>query len=103
MEKELILQKFIKAFEGEFNEGIISGGIPRQSDCFVLYTKGSADYCFEDVTLKVKSGDSFFIPKGSIYRININEKSRYVCINFDFTPTKTKREPALFKEAGSLT
>ena len=100
MQKDLTVQKFHRAFEGEFNPGFVKGSSPRKSDCFVIYLYGCADYIFHDKTLKISAGDTFFIAKNSVYAIDIKEKSKYICIDFDFSVSDTTPTCFSVKHAG---
>ena len=82
MRSDLVIQKIYSAFEGKFNPGFIKRKGLRHSDCFVYYLNGSADYIFDGYTLSVCKGDAFYIAKNSLYDIKINEKSKYICIDF---------------------
>lgn len=103
MRSDLIIQKLYSAFDGEFNPGFIKTKGLRHSDCFVYYLYGSADYIFDGYTLNVREGDSFYLAKNSLYDIRINEKSKYICIDFEFQPSKETRHSLLFKNVGIAT
>ncbi|MBQ3015851.1 MAG: helix-turn-helix transcriptional regulator [Clostridia bacterium] len=103
MQSDLVIQKIHSAFDGEFNPGFIKRKGMRHSDCFVYYLYGSADYIFDDYTLNVSAGDSFYLAKNSLYDIRINEKSKYICIDFEFHPSKETRQSLLFKNVGIAT
>ena len=91
MNTDIVIHKIYSAFEGEFNPGLIKRGRRRHSDCFVYYLYGSAEYIFDGYTLSVCEGRAFYLPKNSMYDIKINEKSKYICVDFDFQPSDEER------------
>ena len=103
MDSDLVIQKLHSAFEGEFNPGFIKGKRPRHSDCFVYYVYGNANYIFENYTLNVSEGTAFYLSKNSLYNIKINEKSKYICIDFDFLPSSEVRRSCSFGSVGVST
>ena len=100
MNSNLIIQKIHSAFEGEFNPGFIKGKGARHSDCFVYYVYGNANYIFENCTLNVSEGTGFYISKSSVYDIKINEKSKYICIDFEFQQSDRTRRSLSFGNVG---
>ena len=103
MKSDLVIQMVLSSFDGEFNRGLIRNKSARSSDCFAYYVYGSADYIFEDQTLSVREGDAFYLAKGSVYDIQIHEKSKFICLNFDFQPSDTVRHSELFPSVGTAT
>ena len=103
MDSDIVIQKIYSAFEGEFNPGFIQRNKPRHSDCFVYYVYGDASYIFENYTLNVSMGTAFYISKESLYNIKINEKSKYICIDFDFCPSPEVRRSVIFGSVGVST
>ena len=86
MEENLIIEKVIAVYEGEFKPGKVTRrNIKRKSDGFIYYLSGSADYIFEAETISVSEGDLLYLPEGAIYNIKINETTSYICIDFSFT------------------
>ena len=100
MESDTVIQKIYSVYEGEFNPGFIGRKQPRHSDCFVYYVYGSASYIFENYTLSVSEGTAFYLSKNSLYNIEINEKSKYICIDFDFSPSSEVRRSCVFGSVG---
>ena len=100
MDSNLIIEKIHSAFEGEFNPGFIKGKGARHSDCFVYYVYGNANYIFENCTLNVSEGTGFYISKSSVYDIKINEKSKYICIDFEFQQSDRTRHSLSFGNVG---
>ena len=84
MEQNLVIEKVISVYEGEFKPGFVKRRDKRNCDGFVFYLCGSADYVFENKTLKVSAGDLLYLPDGGIYNIVINETTSYICIDFSF-------------------
>ncbi len=96
MEKDLTIQKIHSVFEGEFNPGHLENTKGRHSDAFVIYLYGRAEYVIGERSFCVGSGGVFFLAKGSQYQINVFEKSKFVCIDFDFCQCEQIRESCLF-------
>ena len=93
-----MITRLISVFEGEFVPGYIKNrGYSRFSDALVLYVEGSADYLFSDYRFSVDGGDVFYLAKGTVYDIDVKEKSRYICINFDFEESDTVHKSCSFK------
>lgn len=88
MDTNLIITKIHTVFEGEFNPGIFEKKkIGRHSNCFVYFLYGKAKYTFKDHSFVVSPKNFFFLAKDSIYSIEIFEKTKYVCVDFDFSPS----------------
>ena len=96
MEKDLTIQKIHSVFEGEFNPGHLENSKGRHSDAFVIYLYGRAEYVFENSRFEIGTGGVFFLAKGSKYKINVFEKSKYICIDFDFSQSKHIRHSCHF-------
>ena len=85
MEQNLVVEKFIAVYEGEFKPGFVKRRDARNCDGFVYFLAGSADYIFENKRIAAIEGDTLYLPEGSMYNIIINEETRYICIDFAFT------------------
>ena len=96
MEKDLTIQKIHSVFEGEFNPGFLENTKGRHSDAFVIYLYGGAKYVFENYNFEVGAGGVFFLAKGSKYGINVFEKSKYICIDFDFPQSEHIQQSCFF-------
>ena len=96
MEKDLAIQKIHTVFEGEFNPGHLENRKGRHSDAFVIYLYGSADYVFDTYSFKVGACGVFFLAKGSKYSIEVHEKAKFICVDFDFPETDTLRKSSAF-------
>ena len=66
----------------------------------MIYVQGKAEYIFENYSLKVSEGDAFFLAKNSEYDIKIHDKSKYICIDFEFQLSNEVRNSLLFKNVG---
>ena len=98
MEENVIITKIHTVFEGEFNPGILDKkSIGRPSDCFVCFLYGRAEYTFDNYSFTADSKSFFFLAKDSIYSINVFEKTKYICIDFDFRTTDVSRRSCVFK------
>ena len=101
MEKDLAIQKIHTVFEGEFNPGQLENAKGRHSDAFCIYLYGKAKYNFDAYSFTVSAGDVFFLAKGSKYSIEVFEKTKYVCVDFDFSTCDTIRQSCLFSGISS--
>ena len=98
MNNDLIIAKIHTVFEGEFNPGMIGKkNIGRQSDCFVYFLYGEAEYNFDGYSFVANPKKIFYLAKDSIYSIKIHEKTKFICINFDFTSSEKPRTSCVFK------
>lgn len=84
------ITKIYSVYEGEFRSGNIQRRIGRPCDCFVYYLYGSAEYVFENHSFRSDSNNFIYLAKGSVYKINVLENSKYICINFDFADNTIK-------------
>lgn len=96
MEKDLTIQKIHTVFEGDFNPGHLENTKGRHSDAFVIYLYGKAKYSFDSFSFDVATGGVFFLSKGSRYCIDISEKSKYICVDFDFSYSEHIRQSCIF-------
>ena len=98
MDNNLIISKIHRVFEGEFNPTVLEKkNIGRYSDCFVYYLCGKAEYTFDDLTFIADSKCFFYLAKASTYRINVLEKTKFICIDFDFSSHECIRKSRAFK------
>lgn len=92
METNLTIKKIGNVFDGEFNPGILpakkSG---RHCDCFVYYVSGKAEYVFDGYSFDAMPQNFIYLSKNSIYTIKVSEKSRFICVDFDFDDVSGKR------------
>ena len=95
MEVNLWISAIHTVFEGELNPGLLHNS-GRHSDCFVYYDCGEADYLFDGHTIHAREKSVFFIAKDSVYDIDVRKKSKYICIDFDFSPASKVRKSMLF-------
>ena len=98
METNLVIKKIYTVFEGEFNPGIITRKkIGRHCDCFVYFLYGNAEYFFDGYSFNANPKNFIYLAKDSKYEINISEKSKFICIDFDFNDSNKPRESSAFK------
>ncbi len=96
MEKNLTIQKIHTVFEGEFNPGHLENAKGRHSDAFCIYVYGKAKYTFDSFCFEVDAGGVFFLAKGSKYSIDVYEKSKFICVDLDFTEIGQKSKSCHF-------
>lgn len=85
MKNNLIIKNIRTVFDGKFNPGVLNAKSEgRHSACFVCYLYGKAEYVFGDYSFTAEPGGIIYLAKGSIYEIRVFEKSKFICIDFDF-------------------
>lgn len=86
MNANLTITNVGNIFEGEFNPGILpkktSG---RRTSCFVYFMYGKTEYRFENYSFNASPKCFIYLAKGGIYEMEIFEKSRFICVDFDFS------------------
>ena len=98
METDLIITNVHTVFEGEFKPGALSRkSAGRHSDCFVVFLYGKAVYRFDGYAFTVTPKDFIFLAKDSLYQIEIAEKSKYICVDFDFASSEEPRKSCVFR------
>ena len=96
MEKDLTIQKIHKVFEGDFNIGHLESKNGRHSDALCCFPYGRALYSFDGYSFEVSAGEVFFLSRGSKYTIDVLEKSKFICVDFDFPENENVRKSCLF-------
>lgn len=91
------IKRIYTVFEGEHNPGRMHNP-GRHSDCFVFYDAGEADYLMEGYSFRARAGAAFFLAKGSVYDIQVWQKSKFICIDFDFEETQKERRSQYFSD-----
>ena len=92
-----MIQKVRAVFEGEFKPGILPPKTTgRLCDGFVLFLCGGAEYVFEGERFSAGPRDLLYLAKDSIYEIRIQEKSKFICIDFSFFPQETAGRSCVF-------
>lgn len=85
VKSELKISNIISVFEGEFNPGYIKGPqLGRRCDGFVYFVCGAADYIFDKYGFCAKQSNYFYLANKSRYNINVREKSKWICVDFNF-------------------
>ena len=103
MEKNLIINKIHNVYEGEFNPGFISRKtVGRTCDCFVYFIYGNANYSFDSYSFNANPQNFIYLARDSVYDIHILEKSKFICIDFDFFNDFIKKSEAFKKNASAL-
>lgn len=97
MDRDLIITKIHAVFEGELKEGVLDKkNRGRYSDGFVYFVCGQAEYTFENYSFIANPNNFFFLAKDSIYSINVYEKVKFICIDFDFNAIDNPRLSSVF-------
>ena len=85
MRSDLKVTNIYNVFEGEFSTGVCEmKKTGRHSDAFACIVEGSVEYIFKDRSFIATSNSFFYLPKGSKYAMKIKERSKFICIDFDF-------------------
>lgn len=100
MNTDLTIRKIYSVFEGEFKPGLLPRKpVGRDSECFVYYLEGEADYIFDGYSITVDNSCFFYLAKGSIYDINVKKNVKFICINFDFEDDDAHKKSTCFTNA----
>ena len=89
-------------FDGEFSRGEIPmRTVGRHCDAFVYFLSGGAEYRFRSGTSRksvfMADQDCFiYLAKDSLYAIRVPDKSRFVCVDFDFDASAGAGESSAF-------
>lgn len=98
MDTELIIENIRDVFEGEFNVGYISHkSIARHCDAFVYFVYGNADYKFNGYSFNANPENFIYLAKNSNYQIYVKEKSKFICIDFDFSKNDNNQTCSSFQ------
>lgn len=86
MEANLTITNIRTVFDGEFHPGTLPRkALGRHCDCFVYYIYGKVEYIFENRSFTATPQNFIYLAKDSFYEIKILEKSKFICIDFDFS------------------
>ena len=97
MEANLIVQRVLNIYEGEFIPGEIAmKKIGRHSDAFACIVSGKVEYIFDGYSFTATPENFFYLASGSHYAMKIHENSRYICIDFRFEESAEPRKSCLF-------
>lgn len=98
MNNNLTISKINRVFEGEFNPSVLEKkNIGRYCDGFIFFLHGKAQYIFDETSFVVDSKCFFYLAKNSIYEIDVFEKAKFICIDFDFCLEDTNRQSGIYK------
>ena len=102
MNEPFVIKSVRQIFNGVLKKGILKrkpNG--RHSDALVYFTEGKTTYDFSYAVLTAEAGTVLYLPKDSVYEMNISERSKYVCVDFDFEPADTPRQAEVYKDLPS--
>lgn len=86
MEANLTITNIRTVYDGEFHPGTFPRkAVGRHCDCFVYYLYGKAEYLFENRSFTATPQKFIYLAKDSFYEIKVLEKSKFICIDFDFS------------------
>ena len=98
MKENLIISKTLTVFEGGLNPGRIKAkSSGRHSDCFVFFLSGGSEYLFDGYSFSARAENLIYLARGSVYEMHISEKSRFICIDFEFD-TEEPQKSELFAD-----
>lgn len=102
MENNIVINKVHQVFNGVLKVGKLrSTPRGRHSDAFVYFTDGELDYKFGEKEFYASRETIIFLPRGSVYEMNITKRTKYICVDFDFEYSENKRAPEIFKNLPS--
>ena len=102
MNEPFVIKNVQQIFNGVLKKGVLkSNPNGRRSDALVYFTDGKTTYNFSYSVLTAESGTIVYLPKGSVYEMCITERSKYVCVDFDFEPSDTPRAAEVYKNLPS--
>ncbi len=98
METNLTIEKITNVFDGEFKPGTIQKKpIGRHCDCFAFYLYGKTEYKFDGYSFTAYPQKFIYLAKDSRYEMHILEKSKFICVDFDFCKLSSPQKSAAFK------
>ena len=97
-QSDIVLEKMLYVIENKTIRDFLPFRSGRHADGLIYITMGKTAYEFEDGTqFTVSKGDILFLPKGSVYSMNIlTENFDYIFVDFFFDSSK-KFKPEYFK------
>jgi AraC-like DNA-binding protein len=102
MENSLTIHDVKRVFNGILKVGILKTKPEgRAFDGFVYFTEGEVTYKFDTHELKVSADNIIFLPKGSVYEMHIDKKSKYICVDFCFEKSRYVRRADAYKNLPS--
>lgn len=98
MVTNLTIEKITNVFDGEFKPGTIpKKTVGRYGDCFAFYLYGKVDYKFDGYSFTASPQKFIYLAKDSRYEMRILEKSKFICVDFDFYTLSSPQKSAAFK------
>ena len=79
------IREIVKVLDSFMSRGFVTKREGRYSDCLVYVIKGKTKYSFGDYSFSVSDGDIFYLPKDSIYTMDIttsDKPERYMKFHF---------------------
>lgn len=98
------IENVLSVFNGEFKpEHLPKKKSGRHCDAFVCYLYGEAEYKFDDYSFTASPQKFIYLAKGGIYDIRVHEKSKFICVDFNFSETPYFQKSRAFKcNAGNI-
>lgn len=94
----MTIERITNVFDGEFKPGVIPPkNIGRYGDCFVCYLYGKTKYIFDDTSFTAVPQKFIYLAKDSKYEMHILEKSKFICVDFDFSKMSQSQKSTAFK------
>ena len=102
MENSLTIHDVKRVFNGVLKIGILKiKPEGRAFDGLVYFTEGEVTYKFDSYELKACRDNIIFLPKGSIYEMHIDKRSKYICVDFCFEESDLVRRAEIYKNLPS--
>ena len=99
MENNVSIKSIYQVFNGVLNIGVLkSNPNGRHSNALVYFTDGEIAYKFADSEITAVAESIIYLPRGSVYEMNITKRSRYICVDFDFDGADIQGKPELYKK-----
>ena len=97
MGEPFVIKNVHQVFNGILKQGVLkSNPLGRRSDALVYFTEGEITYEFAEGRLLAKTETVIYLPKGSVYGMNITKRSKYVCVDFDFEESQNAKAPEVY-------
>ena len=97
MNEPFVIKNVRQVFNGVLKPGVLSSNPQgRACDALVFFTEGKTAYDFSYATINAETETVIYLPKGSVYRMNIEKRSKYICVDFDFEHSDTPRTAEVY-------
>lgn len=85
------IREIVKVSDSFMSRGFVTKREGRYSDCLVYVIKGKTKYSFGDYSFSVSDGDIFYLPKDSIYTMDITtDHYQVIYVDFYFSDDSVK-------------